>query len=191
MLAGCLPEPALDMVRSRKRRDRPIETVVDRGGIVIRDDGIGEQVLHQGATGLGKLIQRQSRACDLCEYRQHAGARRGFQHQIVDAKPRCLRDDGRERQRGRELLHAHAVLRTPRVRRRQTGETFNHGEEGLRRGSLAMHQSAVARQHQDLGNLGHLVGIFPDPGTAGVAGTESLLHRGAQGGSVYGPARLE
>ena len=107
MLAGCLPEPALDMVGRRKRRvhhddrghDRAIKPVVDRGGIVIRDDGTGEQVFQQGAAIFRKLIQRQRSTCNLYKDRQHAGARRGLQHQIFGPKPCRLRNDGCERQR--------------------------------------------------------------------------------------------
>ncbi len=52
MLTGRLPKPALDMVGSGKRRvhhhdrgrDRAIKTIVDRGSIVVRYGGIGEQL---------------------------------------------------------------------------------------------------------------------------------------------------
>ncbi|EEW56586.1 hypothetical protein SCH4B_4750 [Ruegeria sp. TrichCH4B] len=89
------------------------------------------------------------------------------------------------------MLQTDTVFGAPCLGRCQTGEAFDHGEEGLRRGCLSLHQRAVAREHQDLGDLGGLVGIFPDPGTAGVAGAEGIFHRGAQRGSVDGPAGLE
>ena len=148
-------------------------------------------MLQQIAAGFGKFIQRQTRTCDTGEDRQHAGACGGFQNQVVTAKPRRLRNNGRERKRGRELLQAHAVFGTPRVRRRQTGEMFNHVEEGVRRGRLALHQRAVARKHQDLGHLSGLIGVFPDPGATGVICAESLFHGGTKGGSVDRPARFE
>ena len=77
------------------------------------------------------------------------------------------------------------------MRRGQSGKTFDHGEEGLGGAGLTLHQRAIARQQVDLGDLCGLVCIFPDPGTAGVTGTGSLLHRSAEGGSVDGLSRLE
>jgi hypothetical protein len=89
------------------------------------------------------------------------------------------------------LLQADAIFRTPCVRGRQTGQPLDHGEEGLRRGRLALHQRAIAREHQDLRNLDGLVGVLPNPGAARVAGTEGLLHHGANSGGVIGFASLE
>lgn len=77
------------------------------------------------------------------------------------------------------MLQTHAVFRTPRVRGGQTGETLDHGEESLRRGRLALHQRAIAGEHQDLRDFGGLIGVLPDPGAAGVTGSEGLLHRSA------------
>ena len=199
MSAGCLREPALDMVRcgegrvhcDDRRRDRPIQPVVDRGGIVIRQDSLRKQLPQQGAARVGKLVQRKPCPCDPCEHRQHTGASGWLEHQIFGSKPRRLGHDGRKGQRGRELLQTHAVLRTPRVRRGQLGEALDHGEKGLRRACLALHQRSVAREHQDLSHLGSLIGVFPHPGTAGVAGAEGIFHCGAENGGVDGAARLE
>ncbi len=77
------------------------------------------------------------------------------------------------------------------MRRGQSRETFDHGEEGLRRQCLTLHQRAVAREYKDLGDLGRLIGVFPDPGTTCVTGTASIFHRGAKCGGVDGPACLE
>ena len=82
VLAGGLPKPTLDMVRSRKRRvhhddrgrDRPIQPVVDRRGIVIRPDSLRKQMSQQGTAGFCKFVERQPRACNSGENRQQAGA---------------------------------------------------------------------------------------------------------------------
>ena len=136
MLAGGLPEPALDMVRGGKRRvhhddrrrDGTVEAVINCGCIVSPDRSFWEQFPQQGTAGLREFIQRQPRARSLGEDSQHAGSSRGFEHQIVGTDPRSLGDNGRKGQSGRELLQTHAVLRTPRVRRREAGEAFHHGE---------------------------------------------------------------
>lgn len=107
MLAGGMPEPTLDMVRRRKRRvhhddrgrDRPIQPVIDRGGIVIRDDGTREQLSQQRAAGLREFIQRQVRARNPGEDRQKAVASGWLEHQIFDPKPCRLPNNGRERKR--------------------------------------------------------------------------------------------
>ena len=78
MLTGCLAEPAFDMVcrgegwvhHDDRGRDRPIEAVIDRGGIVIRDDSTREQVFQQDASRFGEFIQRQVRARNPGEDRQ-------------------------------------------------------------------------------------------------------------------------
>ena len=77
------------------------------------------------------------------------------------------------------------------MRRREGCETFNHGEEGRRGCGLALHHRAVTRQHHDLGNLGGIIGVLPDPSALRVTGAERLLHRDAERFSVYRFARLK
>ncbi len=67
---------------------------------MIRDRCCSEQFTQQGTAGLREFIQRQAGAGDPGENRQHPGAGRGLEYQVVGPEPRRLGHDGRKGQRG-------------------------------------------------------------------------------------------
>ena len=126
---------------------------------------------------------------------QHAGAGRGFEHDIAGADGGGAERGIGERQRGRELLEANLVLGALGMGGLQCGDRGKHGQHAagtVRPGAgLFAHGAAVTLDEQDDSGLGGLVGVLPDPGAVGIAGAEGAGHGGADRGGVERPAGFE
>ena len=153
-----------------------------------RGAGGGDLVEMQGAGGL--VPEGAVR-----HHGQHAGACRGFEHDVAGPDRGGLEGGVGQRQRRRELLQPELLFGAPRLgglQRRQGLQHAQHGAGPVRsRPGLAPHGAAVALEEQDQRRLGRLVGVLPDPGAVGVARTEGAGHRVAQHAGIEGAAGLQ
>ena len=176
------------------------QPVGDGLGVVAGDGGGGKELAEEPGAGVRDFVQMQRAGGPVAEralrhHGQHAGACRGFEHDIARPDGGGAERGIGERQRGRELLEADLVLGTLGMRGLQGGDRGQHGEHpagAVRPGAgLFAHGAPVTLHEQHHGSLGGLVGVLPDPSTAGIAGAEGSGHGGADGGGVEGPPGFE
>ena len=176
------------------------EVVPDGLGVVAREGGAGKQAGEQPRAGGGDLVEverpvglRPEGA--LGHDGEHAGACRRFEHDIAGTDGGGLQGRVGERERRRELLVLELLFGAACLGGLQGGEGLHHAEHGggsIGTGTgLAPHGAAVALEEEDQGRLGRFVGVLPEPGALGVAGTEGAGHRLAQRGSIERAAGLQ
>ena len=183
-----LGEAALDVRRGRKGRvhqhdarpDRRIEPVVDLLGVVPADRGLAKQPGEEAGARVGDLVEDEWHPRELGEDREHAGAGRGFEHQVGRGQHCRFGCHEAERQRCRELLKLLGFLRAAGVGCNPAGEPRQHLEHRGGRPGPRPHRAAEFAQEQHLRRLGRVVGVLPQPGAFGVGAAERGLHGGTE-----------
>ena len=123
MLTGCFAVLAVDMLSGRegwvhdddRRCNRAIKPVVDGCSIVSRNWSSCKECPQHTASYLSQFVEGDTCASNLPEYGKHAGTRRRLKNEVSCAKACSLRNNRREGQGGRKLLHTDAVFRASRV----------------------------------------------------------------------------
>ena len=203
---------ALDPGACRKRRVHQHhgglqvrEIIGDGLGVVAGDRRVREQSSKQPGANGGNLVQVQgiprTRAIAalaegaLGHDGEHAGTRRGLEHDVAGPDGGGLQRGVGERQGGGELLQGKLFFRPPCLGRLQGRQGFQHGEHGGggsgSGAGLAAHEAAVTLDEQHHRGFGRFVGVLPDPGALRVAGAEGRAHGLAQGLCIERPARLQ
>ena len=156
------------------------EQVVDVRGVMSRDRHAFEDILEQRRARGGKLVEMKVRPGCTGERGKHPRPRRGLEHNVVGrhacSEARCMG----ERQRRRELLESHTLLRAAGVDREKPGELCEPVGHGVFVGFGREECRRVFAQEEDLRGLAGLVGGLPVPGTVGVGSAEGSFHGGAQ-----------
>ena len=176
------------------------QPVPDRLRVVAGDRAVRKQPGEKAGAGDGDLVEVQCARGPVAErklrhHRQHAGAGRGFEHDVAGPDGGGLQRGVGERQRRRELLILELPLGAPGVRgfeRRQGLQHAQHGGGTAGTGAgLAPHGAAVVLEEEHQRRLGGFVGILPEPGAVRVGGAEGGRHGLAQGAAIQRPAGFQ
>ena len=176
------------------------QAVPDGLGVLAGDGCAGEQAGKQPGAGGGNLVEVEcpGRICAegaLRHHREHAGAGRGFEHDVAGPDGGSLKGGVGERQRRRELLQPKLLLGAARLRGLQGGEALQHAEHGggsLGSGTgLAPHGPSIALEKQHERCFGGLIGILPEPGALGIVRAEGAGHGVPQRGRIEGAASFQ
>ena len=162
------------------RRDARVEIIVDLLGVEAGDRRLRKQRRKHGVASFGELVERERGSRDLGMDGKKSGARRRLEHDLSGAHLRGEAQEKAKAERRRELLELVAFLRTPRVRRQQGGEAFQHGKIAGGTGSLLQHARAIFAQEQNGGRFRGFVGVLPQPGAVLIASLKRGGHRFAQ-----------
>ena len=176
------------------------QAVPDGLRVVAGDGAARKQAREKAGAGGGDLVEVQRAGGLVAERklrhdRQHAGARRRFEHHVAGPDHCGLQHRVGERQRRRELLIPELVVGALRLGGLEGRQGLKHAEHG--RGAagtgagLAAHGASVALQEQHQRRLGRLVGGLPEPCAVRVGGAEGGGHGIAQGAGIEGPTGFQ
>jgi hypothetical protein len=161
---------------------------MDLLGVVAADLGVAEQAREQSGAGVGDLGQDQPRPGDLGEDREHAGAGRGFEHQVGRCEHRRFGGGEAEGDRRRKLLELLGFLRAAGLRGDLLRKARQHVEHCRGRAGARAHRRPELAQEHDLRRLSRLVGVLPCPRALGIAAAKRRFHGGTQSPAVDGAA---
>ena len=186
---------AADAVDPRRRREwrvhqhhgRPdvAQPVGDGFGVEGGDHSAGEQQPEEPGPRVRVFVEMQMADGAVAQRAfghdgEHAGAGRGFQHDIARPDRGSLEGGVGERQRRRELLEPDLLLGALRVGRLQRGDGVQHRQHAARPvrpgAGVPAHGPAVVLEEEDESRFGGLVGVLPDPAALGVRRVEGPGH---------------